>query len=69
MGTEVLDKAKSLLRDRYSQYLLVGIDGEEIHFDFSSAVVAEGMCQYVSKVIHMDWEDNWISGDDNEDDG
>lgn len=52
----LLNEIESKLKDRFTHYMIVVMDGEEIMHCLDSKVVARGMIEYIANEISQDWQ-------------
>lgn len=54
---EALKKMENICSDRFTNYLIVVMDGDKVYSTYSSGVMAVGAAQYVIDNMRQDWTD------------
>ena len=49
---------ESIAKDRFTHYIICGIDGEEIMWCTDSKVSGYGMAKYLAREIEKNWDDD-----------
>ena len=52
-----MTKMMNIAKDRYANYLIVGIDGEDIDWYASSKITGYGMACYLVKQLENFWDE------------
>lgn len=61
---KTIEQVESLLRDRFTHYMVVAVDGSDVFTTWDSNIASLGMAEYVKNRINCYWKNCEVENED-----